>query len=338
MTCYLRIGGAELQQVAAICLRRLRIRFMGRRGWGWCRFGPGDTLVSGVKGGPMVYIASWWTPTSPLSVNVFSNCDTVSLYLNDSLIGTEGPTSQSNDSFPNLEHGFFTFKLAAFKAGTLSAKGITGGVVQASYQVSTPGKPKSISLTVDTAGLQLAADGSDIAIIYASILDSNNTVVPTATSAVTFSITGGSGTLIGNNPMAAQAGIATILLRAGTAPGVITVSASGSGLTGATATVAAAAPGSTAIFNQNPSKRASTSRESISIRRFGSALCVYAPEGLVGNHSPARFSIYNAEGRLIGRWDLAGGITAVKMTSLPHGIYIGQVTSAGGKIVQKVIW
>jgi hypothetical protein len=58
---------------------------------------------------------------------------------------------------------------------------------------------------------------------------------------------------------------------------------------------------------------------------------------MVNSHE-AKFTIYNAEGRLIGKWNLAGGITGVKMTSLPHGIYVGQITSSAGKYIQKVFW
>jgi beta-galactosidase len=299
---------------------------------------PGDTLVSAVKGGPMVFIASRWTSTSPLKVRVFSNCDSVSLYLNSTLVATQGPGT--GDTVVNLEHPYFTFTVPAFKAGTLMAQGKIGGVVAATYQVSTPGTAKSISIAIDTAGLQLAADGSDIAIIYASVLDSNGQVVPTAANSITFAITGGTGTLIGVNPMAAQAGIATILLRAGTTPGPITVTASATGLgTPATATVTSVAPSSgTGTVTPFVTTTSAAQKEGFSIRRTGSVLCVYAPLQLVGSASSAKFSIYNAQGRLIGRWDLAGGVTAVKMTSLPHGIYLGQITNNGGKFMQKIIW
>ena len=298
---------------------------------------PGDTLVPAVKGGPMVFIASRWNASSSLKVRVFSNCDQVSLYLNNNLIATQGPGT--GDTVANLEHPYFTFTVPSFQAGTLLAKGEIGGAVVATYQVSTPGAPKSIEMVIDTAGLQLAADGSDFAIIYASVLDSNGQVVPTAANDITFTITKGAGTLIGNNPMAAQAGIATILLRAGTTGGPITVSAEGGGLAGTSATVTSVTPAATSVRSSPfASATASARKEGFSIRRIGSVLCVYAPAQLVGTASSAKFAIFNAQGRLIGRWDLPSGVTAVKMTSLPHGIYLGQITNNGGKFMQKVIW
>jgi beta-galactosidase len=298
---------------------------------------PGDTLIPAVKGGPMVFIASRWNASSSLKVRVFSNCDLVSLYLNNTLIATQGPGT--GDTVVNLEHSYFTFTVPSFQAGALMAKGEIGGVVVATYQVSTPGTPKSISMVIDTAGLQLVADGSDIAIIYASVLDSNSQVVPTAANSITFAVTG-AGTLIGNNPMAAQAGIATILLRAGTTAGPITVSATGTGgLIGTSASVTSVAPPATSvILNPFASAASAAHKENFSIRRIGSVLCVYAPAQLVGNASSAKFAIFTAQGRLIGRWDLPSGVTAVKMTSLPHGVYFGQITNNGGKFMQKVIW
>jgi hypothetical protein len=285
----------------------------------------------------MVFIASYWTSTSNTNpVEVFSNCDSVSLYLNNTLIATQAPVTGSN-----VTHPIFQFHPSSFQQGTLRADGKIRGHagVAATYSVSTPGSAKKIAIAIDTAGLQFQADGSDIAIVYASILDSNGTVVPTASNSVTFQITGGQGKLIGVNPMPAQAGIATILLQAGTIGGITTLSAVSSGLPVASATVSSVAPPTTGTVA--PFRAAITApKQGLTMRRVNDELLIYAPSQMVNSHE-AKFIImmYNAEGRLIGKCNLAaGGITRVKMTSLPHGIYVGQITSSAGKYIQKVFW
>jgi hypothetical protein len=92
------------------------------------------------------------------------------------------------------------------------AGGLAGGTVRARDMVYTPGSASRINVVIDTANLQLAADGSDIAIVYASILDANGKVVPAAANSVSFTLSGPA-TLVGTNPVAAIAGIASILLR-----------------------------------------------------------------------------------------------------------------------------
>ena len=48
--------------------------------------------------------------------------------------------------------------------------------------------------------------------------------------------------------------------------------------------------------------------------------------------------MFNAQGRLVVTRELAGGVTAVKMTSLPHGMYIGRITNDGVHFTQKLVW
>jgi hypothetical protein len=292
---------------------------------------PGDTLgAPAAKGGPMVFIASYWSASSALNVPVYSNCDQVRLYMNTTLIATMNPGTGTN-----LEHPIFSFTVPYFQSGYLRAEGLIGGSVRATDTVFTPGTASRVSVVIDTAGLQFAADGSDIAIVYASILDANGEVIPTSTLSVNFTVSG-PGTLVGTNPVAAIAGIASILLRSGTTGGQIVVSASASGPATGSDTVRSAAPPVTGI--SDPFKEAGVRALPVSfmVSRKGGVITIQMPSLTTDG---AAFTLCNVQGRVLGRWNLKrSGSATVKIGSLPHGVYFGQITSGENRLVRKVAW
>jgi beta-galactosidase len=280
---------------------------------------PGDTLGP-VKAGPMVFIASSWMPGSANPVTVFSNCDKVSLYLNNTLVATNSPASGTN-----LEHPLFSFSVP-FQSGTLRADGLIGGVVRATHSVSTPGTANKISVTIDTANMQFIADGSDIAMVHASILDASGTVIPSASNTVTFSVSSGPGDLVGNASFAAQAGIATVLLRSRTTGGTITVSASGSGLTAGTASVTSYTSPTTGIVNLFGA-RSKPGNSGISIGQAGSLLHVKLPQGEAVAPSGVNFALFNAQGKLVRELTLSKADNSVHVDHLSRGVYFGRIGS-----------
>lgn len=102
--------------------------------------------------------------------------------------------------------------------------GHIAGNKAAEHAVRTPGEPKSIALEFDTSGRDLAADGADTIFVYARVLDEKGTLVPNASSPIRFEVSGPGG-IVGPAAVDAEAGIATILLRAAAAPGKIRVRA-----------------------------------------------------------------------------------------------------------------
>jgi beta-galactosidase len=158
-----------------------------------------------------IEIASYWTPDSPLDVTVFSNAEEVKLYLNDSLIGRQTPTV--NELSNHLSQAPFNFHIDAFEAGTLMAVAFIDGKEVGLDRVSTATNLDGMDIEVDFAGIPIATDHMDVFFARVKILD-HESLVSTAQNEVTFEIIKGKNVeLIGENPVKAEAGIASILVR-----------------------------------------------------------------------------------------------------------------------------
>jgi beta-galactosidase len=211
---------------------------------------PVDPKSSASGSGPMVFIANFATFQSPTTVTVFSNCEQVRLIQNGREVATNKP-----DSGYHVPHPPFTFRLEQFSElhsmlfatgvanpgtpiGIVKAEGLVGGVVVVTHELSAPGVPTQLRLVLDDCGRDMVADGSDWIRVYAHICDARGTTYPYGEDEVTFRVSG-EGSLIGDekiraNPMRAQAGIATGLVRSTTLPGLISIEAAAFGLKPAT--------------------------------------------------------------------------------------------------------
>jgi beta-galactosidase len=185
-------------------------------------------LDSKLISGPMVSIANNWTATSPLNVTVYSNCDEVALYLNDILVAKQKPFINRNSD--QLKHPSFVFNLDKFISGTLRAEGFIKGQKVVSNFVKTPEKAVNVDLTYDISSKPINPDFPDMIFVYAKITDVNGTIIPTSTNEVTFSLADSNSVLIGENPLKAEAGIATIILKTTHFRKKITIIASGANL------------------------------------------------------------------------------------------------------------
>jgi hypothetical protein len=178
---------------------------------------------------PMVFIANYWTSTSPKTVTIYSNCQQVQLFLNGTSLGTNSPAT--GDSVSSLLHPPFYFRNVTYAAGTLIAQGINNGVVVTADTVRTPGVAMQLKVTSDADTLQ--ADGADFCRIIVSVCDSNGTVVPTATNSIS-AVATGAGAVISTTPIKAEAGQIIFLAQADTVPGTIQVTVSSGTLASAT--------------------------------------------------------------------------------------------------------
>jgi len=192
-----------------------------------------NVLIPGIDSGPMVYIANYWTASSPTPVKVYSNCEQVNLYINNVLIATQYPDTDVDST--NLPHPPFTFTGLTFQSGELKAEGLVGGQVVATHIVRTSGTATALSVAFDVNSVP--ANGSETIAINATIVDSSGTMVSTASSTnVTFSVTG-QAALASPATIRSEAGIATGYIRVTDQPGLITVTATASGLTSGNAAI-----------------------------------------------------------------------------------------------------
>ncbi|MDZ7807382.1 MAG: glycoside hydrolase family 2 TIM barrel-domain containing protein [Gracilimonas sp.] len=177
--------------------------------------------------GPMVYIANYWSDPEFTDVKVYSNAEEVALFLNGEEVARQQPDTDRVST--ELDHPPFSFNDLKFEAGILKAVAYMEGEPVAEFERITPEEPSELEVSVDLSGKEIQSGKNDVVFIYANVVDENGTTIWDAETEVEFTLEG-EGELIGHNPIAAEAGIATVLFRAGENPGNVTITASANGL------------------------------------------------------------------------------------------------------------
>jgi len=173
-------------------------------------------------GKPMVHIANT-LPDKSGEIRIFSNCDEVELILNGISAGRQWP---DQDQFSvKLAHPPFTFNAASFDLGELKARAYLNGELAAETVQHAPGEASGIILRADLGGRDLKSDSEDLIFLYASVVDDKGTVIPDPDWEISFTLVG-EARIIGPNPASTEAGIATVLLKAGKMPGLLEINAS----------------------------------------------------------------------------------------------------------------
>ncbi len=207
---------------------------------------------------PMIHIVGHWTWPEDAGrsrkVRIYSNCDTVELFLNGQSLGVRKPATQERvwqdfrmlvekyhepeqlrEQFAkaklpgsHLRHPPFVWDEVAYRTGTLLAVGKKGSAT-VRHEIRTAGPAKGVVLKPDKESL--VADGADVVFIQADVVDSAGTVVPTAQNWIEFSAAGPGRLLGGATEIDAITGIAAINLQSTGKVGEIAVRATSPGLT-----------------------------------------------------------------------------------------------------------
>ncbi len=183
---------------------------------------------------PIVHLLPHWNWADKQGQNIsvwcYSNCERVELLLNGKSLGVK--------AMP--KYGHLEWEVP-FTPGTLLAKAYTGSGVTAQDRVETTGPPAAIRLTTDSK--TLSADGEDVTMVAATVVDAQGRVVPTADDLVQFTVSGdaarvcgvGNGDASSHEPDRASQrhafnGLCMAVVQAGEKPGEVTFTATAAGL------------------------------------------------------------------------------------------------------------
>jgi hypothetical protein len=169
-----------------------------------------------------------------ISINAFSNCDEVELFINLRSLGTK--------KMADFKNRTITWEIP-FEKGTLKAVARKGDTESASYELKTTGSQTVIAARCDEPAIK--ADRHDITHIFVTLCDEAGNTVYTANNEITCEITGPA-RLLGmedsnpanledykDNKQDAFHGKLLIYLQSMDKPGLVTIKLSSPGLTDA---------------------------------------------------------------------------------------------------------
>ena len=171
-------------------------------------------------------------------VRVFANAEEVELFQDGKLVGRERPGRSSDKS--EIDHPTFYFH-HDWTAGTLTARGYVAGQLVATDTLTRGAEPAAIRVEFSAAHLPFVADGADLRVAHAYLVDANGHRVWDATNELTFAVTG-AGTLVDDpskdiHPVRPELGKGEMYVRSSETPGQLTVTVSAAGLRPGSATI-----------------------------------------------------------------------------------------------------
>ena len=167
-----------------------------------------------------------WEGKDTLTVQTFSNCDSVELLINGNSQGVKSMTNCTEKKM--IWH-------VKYAKGEIKALGIHGGKIEADDVLKTAGEPQRIIMEADKK--EIKADGLDLTYLTIKVVDKNGIVVPSANNKIKFSVSGdGTNAGVGNGNILSDEclqgdfrsvfnGTCQLIVRSTQKPGAIKISA-----------------------------------------------------------------------------------------------------------------
>lgn len=213
-----------------------------------------DLSSYGLESGPMVYIANLWDNKADTEVRIYSNCDTVELFLNGKSLGERGhdetiwgphgsvdpsgyPTSNSGKeiSADHLKNAPITFNLDKYEAGELRAVAKINGEAVTEYVRNSPKAASNINLRLESDKL-VPLDGSSAKLVWIDITDADGTIARDAYTDVNLEVEG-PGLVVGPKTITTRGGQFAVWVRSKRGEGDIKLKATGENLKSTTVTI-----------------------------------------------------------------------------------------------------
>jgi beta-galactosidase len=197
------------------------IDYLGEARWPGKASGSGEIDMTNLPKDGYYFYQSQWTnkpvlhlfPTwnwkgregQIIPVVAYTNCDTVELFVNGKSYGIkvqEFPRQGNSYAWNKYAKPFVNGTTAdlhlewdvAYQPGTIKAVGRKNGKQVIIDEIHTTGEPAALRITQDDSLLK--ADGSDVALIHADVVDADGNVVPNASNTINFTVSG-DGKLLG---------------------------------------------------------------------------------------------------------------------------------------------
>ena len=179
-------------------------------------------------------VGHWnYKPEVVKPVYVVSSSDNVELFVN----GKSKGVGRNDYRF------LFTFENITWESGEIKAVGYdTNGKITSSDVIKTAGEPQQIKLTLIQSPQGLKADGADLVIVQAEVVDKDGNRCPLANDMIQFSLTGpaewrggiaqASDNYVLAKSLPVEAGVNRVIIRSATKAGKISLSAAAKGLPG----------------------------------------------------------------------------------------------------------